>query len=410
MLTTSRARVEVEYRWVLALDPAHSHLPVPSANARPLSAHTTQTLRNALTRPARERPAEGDPFCDPEGLNVWSEFATASMTPNLHQTCVDLAKPNTLWHYLGKSSTEARAHYTEDPRNARHNPSSNFLDLVKPSIALTVSATAPRRSYVASRYVAGRPSLSPLMARMPMAQSVTNPQQLQPLQPQASGSQIDAATANEHTPRTAETRQVDARSVPEGGQAGSSQGQQRAPVAMMGGYHPTPAAALTYPPPSHAHPPPAAPSQAPVSIPIPPLNITQSEAVLQVQQWSLPPLRPPQPPQPQKAHVIKAAPDRHWPAIRPMTDSSKAQDDGSTTGTTARREASDQTTQSPHVAKSSLGGGTFDLRTSDGSQQRMLHQGHPSTYLKARESLPTAFVPNPPSRLHPDQSLPVHEH
>ena len=143
------ARMEVEYKWVLALDPADSHLPIPSANAQPLSANAPQKMRTALSRPNPGRPVEGDPFCDPTALQVWSEFHTATMDRNPDQISVNLSKPNTLWYYLGQTSTEARAQFTEHPQTPLHNPKSNFLELVKPAPAR--STPTQRRSNLASK-------------------------------------------------------------------------------------------------------------------------------------------------------------------------------------------------------------------------------------------------------------------
>lgn len=59
---------------------------------------------------------------------------------NKHQTKVDFTKPDQVWHYLGKTSTEARAQYTEDLARQRYNPNGNFLDTIpKPLKAAVVS-------------------------------------------------------------------------------------------------------------------------------------------------------------------------------------------------------------------------------------------------------------------------------
>src|SRR5690349_19945475 len=44
------------------------------------------------------------------------------------QVKIDFSKPDQLWHYLGKTSTEAIAQYTEDPAKPRPNPRGNYLD------------------------------------------------------------------------------------------------------------------------------------------------------------------------------------------------------------------------------------------------------------------------------------------
>ncbi len=73
----------------------------------------------------------GDPFHDPNSEQKWAEWHTA---PEVTQRVakVDLSKEERLWYYLGKTSTEARPQYTENPARPRNNPKSNFLDSVKP--------------------------------------------------------------------------------------------------------------------------------------------------------------------------------------------------------------------------------------------------------------------------------------
>ncbi|KAI9774853.1 MAG: hypothetical protein M1840_000069 [Geoglossum simile] len=126
-------QVEVEYKWVLAVDPADSQLPAPSANAQRMnpSSRTNKTLRTTQTR-QHDRPLKDDPFADDDGPYTWAEFNQASIPRNPSQVNVDLSKPNVLWFYLGKTSTEAKAQYTEDPRRPRNNPESIFLESKKP--------------------------------------------------------------------------------------------------------------------------------------------------------------------------------------------------------------------------------------------------------------------------------------
>ncbi|KAI9831229.1 MAG: hypothetical protein M1819_005157 [Sarea resinae] len=140
-------RIELEYKWVLMFDPADSQLPKPSANAKPLPSHIERKTCNAPDR----LPVADDPFCDAEGPHVWSEFNTAEPERNPAQVKIDFSTPNQVWHYLGRDSTEARPKYTEDLTKPRHNPSSNFLDTVKPARpAVTSSTSFPRQSYPAT--------------------------------------------------------------------------------------------------------------------------------------------------------------------------------------------------------------------------------------------------------------------
>ncbi|KZF20625.1 hypothetical protein L228DRAFT_175625 [Xylona heveae TC161] len=148
-------RMEVEYKWILVLNPSDSQLSKPSANAKPLPSN--------MAKPGgmQERhgpPKVDDAFCDPDGPYVWSEFNTAEPERNSTQAKVDFEKPNQIWHYLGKTSTEARAQYTENPAKELHNPTSNFLESVKPPPMSRV--VAERRSFPATH-----PSGSSFMPR-----------------------------------------------------------------------------------------------------------------------------------------------------------------------------------------------------------------------------------------------------
>ena len=84
------------------------------------------------TRPHEDRPRKDDVFA--EGY-TWAEFEVHEVH-NKDQCKVSFEKPDQMWHYLGKTSTEAKAQYTENPDLQRHNPRGNFLNTVpipKPS-------------------------------------------------------------------------------------------------------------------------------------------------------------------------------------------------------------------------------------------------------------------------------------
>lgn len=128
-------KVEVEWKYLLVLDPAQSLRLKPSANAKPLPAHLNQNSSKLNAKNQKNGPPEMDtPFCDSNAEFKWAEFnsANAAEVKNPFQTKTNLEKPLQLWHYLGKTSTEARAQYTEDPKKQQHNPKSNFLETVKP--------------------------------------------------------------------------------------------------------------------------------------------------------------------------------------------------------------------------------------------------------------------------------------
>lgn len=124
--------MEVEWKYLLKLDPEESQRPKPSANAKPLPEHLKENDASLdISNRTDGVPEMGDPFLDPNSEHKWAEFHTA---PDVLTKVakVDFSKEHRLWFYLGKSSTEARAQYTHDPSKPQHNPKSNFLDTVKP--------------------------------------------------------------------------------------------------------------------------------------------------------------------------------------------------------------------------------------------------------------------------------------
>ena len=142
-------KVEVEYKWLLVFDPANSQLPVPSENAKPLPPELAQKSRTTMDDPLNDKPKVDQPFGDLQSKFTWSEFNTCHRIRNSAQVKIDLLKPKTLWFYLGKYSTEAKAQYTRDLAKKTHDPESNFLDTVKPA-APPVTLPPQRRSYPAS--------------------------------------------------------------------------------------------------------------------------------------------------------------------------------------------------------------------------------------------------------------------
>ncbi|KAH7354891.1 hypothetical protein BKA65DRAFT_230343 [Rhexocercosporidium sp. MPI-PUGE-AT-0058] len=136
-------RVEVEYKWLLIPDPAERRLPKPSAKAIPMpKSFKAKESLNTSKRQADDLPRAEDPFV--EGC-TWAEFKCEKIERNPAQVKIDFSKENQTWFYLGKNSTEAKAQFTEDPANPRHNPKGHFLDTIpKPAPA------APRQSYGAS--------------------------------------------------------------------------------------------------------------------------------------------------------------------------------------------------------------------------------------------------------------------
>lgn len=155
------SRVEVEWKWLLLPDPVDFHLPKASANALPMPASRKAQAEINAKRSTDEPPRGGDLFVaglEPGKDFTWSEFNACESIEckNSAQAKVDLSKENQVWHYLGKTSTEAKAQYTEDPRNPKHNPKGNFLDSIpKPP-------PPPRQHYVS--YAATHPAQSKVSA------------------------------------------------------------------------------------------------------------------------------------------------------------------------------------------------------------------------------------------------------
>ncbi|OAA41317.1 Transcription factor jumonji/aspartyl beta-hydroxylase [Metarhizium rileyi] len=140
-------RFEVESKWLVLPDPADYHLPKASAKALPMPASRKAKDRLNTKRLHADKPRKDDIFA--EGYR-WAEFELYEAS-NRGQAKVDFSRPDQVWHYLGKTSTEARAQYTEDPAQQRHNPRGNFLDtLPKPPRP----APIPKPMYNHQSYIA----------------------------------------------------------------------------------------------------------------------------------------------------------------------------------------------------------------------------------------------------------------
>lgn len=145
----------MEYKWLLFFDPVNSQLPVPSENAKPLPAHLASKSRTTAENPAKNEPKADEPFGDPQSKFVWSEFNTCKPFRNPNQVNVDIIeKRKQLWFYLGGTSTEARAQYTENPAVKQNNPEANFLESVRAATTAIALSFHQRRSYPAP-YPAG---------------------------------------------------------------------------------------------------------------------------------------------------------------------------------------------------------------------------------------------------------------
>ncbi|KAL2133417.1 hypothetical protein VTI74DRAFT_2418 [Chaetomium olivicolor] len=148
-------RVEVEWKWLLVPDPADLRLPKASPNAIPMPTCRKAQKEINAKRAVDEAPRKDDEFAP--GY-VWAEFHAGDPIKNREQVKIDFTKENQVWHYLGKTSTEAKAQYTEDPSRPFHNPKGNFLDTIpKPPPAIRMPLLPQSRPALPGNYQAYRP-------------------------------------------------------------------------------------------------------------------------------------------------------------------------------------------------------------------------------------------------------------
>ncbi|EGC43298.1 DNA damage-responsive transcriptional repressor RPH1 [Histoplasma capsulatum var. duboisii H88] len=154
--------IELPYRFLLIVKKS-SFPPLP-AGIKPLPFHLARKP-DAKKDLASAVPSPGTPFGD-------------ARTP------VDLSKPEQIWYYLGKSSTECRAQYTENPDRSLHNPRSHFLESVK-SLNTPVATTHNPPSY-ARHYPSSPFTRHPTATQRPTATSasVSQPTQTTTAKPQ----------------------------------------------------------------------------------------------------------------------------------------------------------------------------------------------------------------------------------
>ena len=142
-------RVEIEWKWLHFFDPVNSQLPVPSENAKPLPADMLRRSRTTADDPAArvDGPKVGEDFCDLGSMFKWSEFESCRPFHNKEQVEVDLSKPDRLWYFLGRKSTDAKQYYTHDPAIQKNNPKSNFLEIEKlKTLAESMKASKEQRA------------------------------------------------------------------------------------------------------------------------------------------------------------------------------------------------------------------------------------------------------------------------
>jgi hypothetical protein len=99
-------------------------------------------MLNTTERQVDDLPRADDPFVMG---TTWAEFKCENIPRNSAQVKIDFKKEDQLWYYLGKTSTEAKAQFTEDPANPRNNLKGHFLDTIPKPVPVV-----PRQSYAAS--------------------------------------------------------------------------------------------------------------------------------------------------------------------------------------------------------------------------------------------------------------------
>lgn len=144
--------IEIDYRWLL-VPPLEQTLQKPSSGAIPMpKSFKAKESLNTKARQFDDVPMTRDSFVE---NFTWAEYKIHDLDPNPEQIPIDLSKENQIWYYLGKTSTEAKAQFTEDITKPRDNPKGHFLTTVsKPSPARTKSSHNSSRSSKSSGHLA----------------------------------------------------------------------------------------------------------------------------------------------------------------------------------------------------------------------------------------------------------------
>lgn len=144
--------VLVEWKWLLILDPLKSQRAIPSPDAKPMPAEMKRVTRTTAEAPPNaDDPKPNEPFADANTIFKWSEFNSCKPIKNADQVKIEIEATERLWHYLGQTSTEAKAQYTHDPAVKTHNVKAVYLGTPGVRVApLPVIAPPARRSFTAS--------------------------------------------------------------------------------------------------------------------------------------------------------------------------------------------------------------------------------------------------------------------
>ncbi|ODH48819.1 hypothetical protein GX48_05043 [Paracoccidioides brasiliensis] len=157
--------IELPYRFLLIV--RKSSFPPLPPGIKPLPSHLARKPDSKKDL-ASSLPSPGTPFGDARFIYQWGEFVLFNLPFNSSTTHVDLSKPEQMWYYLGKSSTECRAQYTDNPDKPLHNPRSQFLESVKSLNAPVVTAVPQLHGPSYARNHPSRPFSRPF-SRHPVA-------------------------------------------------------------------------------------------------------------------------------------------------------------------------------------------------------------------------------------------------
>lgn len=133
-------RVEVEWKWILVLDPIDSLRPKPSDKAIPMPEGMNKQSVSIENR------QDGVPVLEStfheDAAYKWAEFRNLQIPPqgystavikNPDQAKVEINKPDQLYYYLPKKSTDAKGRFTDDPKNPNPVFKADFMERVKPA-------------------------------------------------------------------------------------------------------------------------------------------------------------------------------------------------------------------------------------------------------------------------------------
>jgi hypothetical protein len=133
-------QVEIEWKWILVLDPIDSERPKPSSKAIPMPEGMSKQSVSIENR------QDGIPVMEStfheDAAHKWAEFRNLQIPPQGYSTAViknpdqvniDLEKQDQLYYYLPLKSTEAKARFTDDPKGRNHVFMGDFMERVKPA-------------------------------------------------------------------------------------------------------------------------------------------------------------------------------------------------------------------------------------------------------------------------------------